>query len=358
MVEAYPQARHVLIVGDDSSPAAARSEMELASVRVVPTLVRQPSPIDDLRALASIWRIMRALSPDLVVTHQSKAGVLGRLCARQLRIPNVSSLSMANFGPGYPAPLSALFRALERGLRRSTTAYAVVGHDLARRYEEIGVPRHKLRVVRSGVRLPAPEDGPLLPEGLRRDLGIPATRTLIVYLGSLEPRKNVLDLLDVLEGVHRRADDRPFLAIAGEGPLAETLDRSIRHRGLESDAALIGFVEAPLSLIAEADAVVLLSQAEGVSQVLVQAAALDTPFVAYQVDGVVELLELGARGRTISIGDVAGGADALVEILGWPRGATVASIDLTDWTPAAIRRGYQDLFSSVLRLDPTFHPAG
>ena len=358
MVEAYPRATHVLIVGDDSSPAAARSEMELASVRVVPTLVRQPSPIDDLRALVTIWRIMRALSPDLVVTHQSKAGVLGRLCARRLRIPNVSSLSMANFGPGYPAPLSSLYRTLERGLRRSTTAYAVVGQDLARRYEEIGVPRNKLRVVRSGVRLPTDEDGPLRPEGLRRDLRIPPTRTLIAYLGSLEPRKNVLDLLEVLEGVHERAEDRPFLAIAGEGPLAEALDRSIRHRGLTSDAALIGFVEAPLSLIAEADAVVLLSQAEGLSQVLVQAAALDTPFVAYQVDGVGELIELGARGRTISIGDVSAAADAIVEVLGWPRGASVASIDLADWTPAAIRRDYQDLFSSVMRPDPTLHPAG
>ena len=158
MVAAFPEARHMLVVGDDSSPDAARREMALAAVRVVPTLVRQPSPIDDLRALASIWRIMRALSPDLVVTHQSKAGVLGRLSARWLRIPNVSSLSMANFGPGYAAAQSGLFRALERSLRRSTTAYAVVGHDLARRYEGIGVPRHKLRVVRSGVRLPAPED--------------------------------------------------------------------------------------------------------------------------------------------------------------------------------------------------------
>ena len=358
MIAAFPEARHALIMGDDSSPEAARREMSLASVRVVPSLVRQPSPIDDLRALASIWRIMRALSPDMVVTHQSKAGVLGRLCARWLRIPNVSSLSMANFGPGYPAPQSGLFRALERGLRRSTTAYAVVGHDLARRYEEIGVPPGKLRVVRSGVRLPAKEDGPLPPEGLRRDLKIPASRPLIAYLGSLEPRKNVLDLLDVLERVHELAEERPFLAIAGEGPLEDALARAIRHRRLAADAALVGFLEAPLSLIAEADAVLLLSQAEGVSQVLVQAAALDTPFVAYRVDGVRELIDLGARGRTISIGDVVGAADAVVEVLGWPRGASAASIDLTEWTPAAIRRGYQDLFGSVMRLNAAVHPTG
>ena len=162
----------------------------------------------------------------------------------------------------------------------------------------------------------------------------------------------------MLEQVHRRLEQGPFLAIAGEGPLAETLDRRIRDRGLASDAALIGFVEDPLSLIAEADAVVLLSQAEGVSQVLVQAAALDTPFVAYRVDGVHELIELGARGRTISMGDLAGAADAVVEVLGWPRGSAGASIDLTGWTPAAIRRGYQDLFSSVMRVDTTVHSTG
>ncbi len=348
MVSSFPQATHELIVGDESLPESARGEVDLASLWVVPTLVRQPSPVDDVRALASIRSIVRRVCPDLVVTHQSKAGVLGRLAARWAHVPSVHSLSMANFGPGYPSVQSRVFCRLERGLRRSTSAYAVVGRDLARRYEEIGVPPGKLRVVRSGVQLPIDGDTRILPDDTRDRLGIPRARPLVAYLGSLEPRKNVLDLVPLLCDVRERIRTSPFLAIAGEGPLAGELDAVIRRRGLMRDAALVGFVDSPLSLVAAADVVVLLSQAEGVSQVLVQAAAVDTPFVAYRVDGVGELLEMGARGLAVTIGDVEAAAQATTEVLGWPGGSGEPSIDTTEWSSMTIKQGYQQLFSTVL----------
>lgn len=347
MVRALPNATHDLIVGDESSPAAAQREIGLSSVRVVPMLVRSPSPLRDVRAIASIHRIIRDAAPDIVVTHQSKAGLLGRLAARQLRVPSVHSLSMANFGPGYPTWQSHLFRVLERAMQPSTQAYAVVGHDLARRYDGIGVPRDKLRVVRSGVRLPSDTD-PLLPaDEVRRRQGIPADRPLIAYVGSLEPRKHVVDLLTVLQDLQAE-EPAPFLAIAGEGPLARELAHQIRIRALDGAAALLGFVDDPLSLVAAADVVVLLSEAEGVSQVLVQAAALDTPFVAYDVDGVSELLQMGARGRAVAIGDVGSVTHAVENFLRWPEPGRGPTIDLSEWSEPVISRSYQGIFSPLL----------
>jgi glycosyltransferase involved in cell wall biosynthesis len=356
MVRALPDATHELIVGDDSSSAAARREVGLSSVRLVPMLVRQPSPLRDVGALLAIRRIIRDAAPDLVVTHQSKAGVLGRLAARQLRVPSVHSLSMANFGPGYPAWQSRLFRGVERGLRSSTRSYAVVGHDLARRYEAIGVPTDKLRVVRSGVRLPGDTDRVRPPDQVRRRFRIPPDRPLIAYLGSLEPRKHVMDLLTVLQGVHAH-EPAPFIAIAGEGPLAGELETQIHARGLDRDVALLGFVDDPLSFVAAADVVVLLSEAEGVSQVLVQAAALDTPYVAYDVDGVSELLRMGARGHAVALGDVGGATLAVERSLRRtdPKGAP--SIDLAEWSAPAISRAYQAIFAPLLAYaHPTTTP--
>jgi glycosyltransferase involved in cell wall biosynthesis len=347
MVRALPDATHELIVGDDSSPAAARREIGLASVRVVPMLVRQPGPLRDVGALLAIRRIIRDTAPDLVVTHQSKAGVLGRLAARHLRVPSVHSLSMANFGPGYPVWQSRLFRGVERGLRSSTRSYAVVGHDLARRYEAIGVPTDKLRVVRSGVLLPDDADRVRGPDEVRRGFGIPPDRPLLAYLGSLEPRKHVMDLLTVLQRVHAR-EPAPFLAIAGEGPLADELAAQICVRGLERDVALLGFVDDPLSFVAAADVIVLLSEAEGVSQVLVQAAALDTPYVAYDVDGVSELLRMGARGHAVALGDVGSATHAVERSLRRTDGKRAPSIDLDEWSAPAISRAYQAIFAPLL----------
>jgi len=347
MVRALPDATHELIVGADSLPDQARREVPLTAVTVVPTLVRAPSPARDASALASIWRILRAARPDLVVTHQSKAGALGRIAARRGHVPTVVSLSMANFGPGYPPLQGTLFRSLERRLHRSTSAYAVVGNDLAGRFERIGVPQRKLHVVRSGVRLPMGSYAGRRQE-LRDRLGVPRSRKVLAYLGSLDARKNVLDLVPLLQDLLDDGPARPFLAIAGEGPLDVHLERSIRSAGLVGDAALLGFLEDPLSLIAAADVVVLLSSAEGVSQVLIQAAALDTPFVAYHVDGVGELRDLGARGREVLLGDRRAAATAVREVLSWDPGEGRPSIDLAEWSPETIRASYRALFVEAL----------
>ena len=347
MVAALPHATHELIVGAESLVESAERDLSLSGLTVVPSLVRSPSPIEDPMALAEIWRLLRGARPDVVVTHQSKAGVLARIAAARLHVPAAVSLSMANFGPGYAPASGRVFRSFERALHRSTGAYAVVGHDLAARFEGMGVPRDKLRVVRSGMRLPI--EPPLPRAKLRERLGMPRVRRLLAYVGSLEPRKNVLDLVSLLRAVGDGAGSGgPFLAIAGEGPLAPELDRAIRSAGLANDAAMLGFLDDPLELIAAADVVVLLSQAEGVPQVLVQATAFDTPFVAYDVDGARELRALGARGRIVPLGDRDAAARAVREVLAWPPGDGRPSIDLDEWSAPAIHAGYRDLFAALL----------
>jgi glycosyltransferase involved in cell wall biosynthesis len=112
---------------------------------------------------------------------------------------------------------------------------------------------------------------------------------------------------------------------------------------------MLGFVPDPTSLVAAADVVVLLSVAEGVPQVLVQAAASGTPFVAYAVDGVGELLELGADGVAVPLGDVGAAAAAVRSLLRRPPAHGV-SLDLAPWSGEAIADGYRRVIDTV--LDP------
>ncbi|MFU8795417.1 MAG: glycosyltransferase, partial [Dethiobacteria bacterium] len=57
--------------------------------RVVESLVRPISPLNDLAALRQVTAILKDLQPDLVATHSNKAGFLGRLAASKLNIPVV-----------------------------------------------------------------------------------------------------------------------------------------------------------------------------------------------------------------------------------------------------------------------------
>ncbi len=171
----------------------------------LPTLVRQVDPVRDLASLVSLWRLLRHRTYSVVISHQSKAGMLARLAAVAVGDqPAVHSLSMASFGPGYGRVENWLFPRLERALGTRTSAFCVVGSDLAQRFAAVGVPADRLHVVRSGVPLPSR----LRPRDEARRLlddrhGTTPGRRLVCYVGSLEPRKNPLLLAQLLRRLQR-----------------------------------------------------------------------------------------------------------------------------------------------------------
>ena len=137
LIAALPDADHEVIVGADSDLELARTHFD-CPVAIEPHLMRAPRPDSDLRAVVAIRKRLRVTKADLLVTHQSKAGVVGRVAARVTgRVPVIHSLSMASFGPGYGAVETTMYRTIERVLAPLTARYVVVGADLARRFDTI-----------------------------------------------------------------------------------------------------------------------------------------------------------------------------------------------------------------------------
>jgi glycosyltransferase involved in cell wall biosynthesis len=346
IVRALPEARHELLVGAESDVELALRQTAAERVETLHSLVRQVSPVDDVRALVTLWRRLRSGRYAAVVTHQSKAGVLARAAAAAAH-----SLSMASFGPGYGRLENALFTRLERLLGRRTAAFCVVGDDLAQRFAALGVPADRLHTVRSGVPLP----GRLRPRQEARALldqrhGTVPGRPLICYVGSLEPRKNPLLLARLLRRLHDDLADPPDLLVLGDGPQRQPLLDELRQLGLEKHAVLTGHLTDPGQVhdaIRGADAVVLLSEVEGLPQVLVQAAACGTPFVAFDVEGVRELVSLGAAGVAVPLDRLDEVAEALAQVLA-DGAAEEPSADLSSWSAQAISSGYRSVLQRVI----------
>ena len=343
-VAALPDVDHTVVVGADSDADLARVQLG-QPVEVIAELVRSPHPDHDLRAIAAVRARLKRDDIDVVITHQSKAGVVGRIAARSLgrrsRVPVVHSLSMASFGPGYGRAESAIFCTLERILGPMTARYVVVGADLARRFEVAGIASNTLTIVRSGATLPGPRpaEPPPVP-------GVPDGRKVIVSLGALEDRKNPLDLVPLLQRVRATVPDA-FLAVAGDGPRRADLEAAVQAAGLNDDVALLGYVKPVESLLWRADALVLLSNAEGLPQVLIQAAAAGVPLVTYDVDGGREVVGLGAVGTVVPLGDVVGAADAVTRML-TEHAAGIPTVDLSSWNPEVIRSSYRAVVDAVL----------
>ncbi|HEU4910936.1 MAG TPA: glycosyltransferase, partial [Actinomycetes bacterium] len=358
LVAALPEMRHHLLLGRDSDIALAREQTSAHEVSVLPSLVRHVSPWQDLATVLRLSHRLRRGEYAVVVTHQSKAGALGRLAALAAGGPGVvHSLSMGSFGAGYGGFENIVFRRLERVLGGRTAAFCVVGSDLAQRFAEAGVPADRLHVVRSGVPLPA---GVAPREETRRAVreryGIPEEAPLLCYVGSLEPRKNVLLLAVVLYELSSRLPQRPHLLVVGEGPQRAELEGRVRALGLERQAVFTGHLAEPERVreaVRGSDLMLLLSKTEGLPQVLVQSAAEGTPFVSFDVEGVQELLALGARGTAVALGDLTGVVLAASRHLAQDSPADHEPVaDLASWSPDAIRAAYRRVFHDVLGVRP------
>jgi glycosyltransferase involved in cell wall biosynthesis len=329
IVAALPEADHTLLVGScaDEVPSDVR-------VIDVPTLQRELKPGQDLRTFVRLRKVFRSLPVGaLIVSHKSKShllvgAALASLGARGRR-RLVLSLSMSPTNEQGGNSFWRVQRKLDAWIH---PLVLVPGQDLAREYSErTGSPR--VTVVRSSLEL----DSFFEARSHR-----PARRTacVLLYVGSLDKRKNVLCLPELCVRVARLRGGSVELIVAGEGPLSWELADEARRLGVS--AAILGYQRDVPALMAAADVLVLPSLCEGLPQVLVQAAAAGLPYATTPVSGTEELSAIGLHGVVASgfgVGPLAAAVDqALSAPASWPPDEWS-----NEWQPDVVRQLHREL---------------
>jgi len=283
---------------------AARRQPRLRLVEI-PTLARRPCPIDDARALVAIVRLLRAEPCDVLHTHTSKAGALGRLAAALLgRRRTVVHQPHGHLFYGYYGRLgSALVVLAERLLAPLARLQIALSWRGAEEHLGRGIGRPGgFRVVRSGIDLRPCRRARQGRDACRARLGYRADDFVVGSLGRLEAIKGAGDLLrGFLLAAARRPRLRLFLG--GDGPLRASLGELARASGLRDRVTIGGAWVAPGSVLPAFDLFVLASRNEGMGRALVEAMATGLPVVASAVGGVPEVLEEGGCGLLIPPGD-------------------------------------------------------
>lgn len=255
-------------------------------------LVRAVNPFKDAIALRELRILVARGQYDLVHTHQSKAGILGRLAAFGRTRRLIHTVHMASFGPEYGPASSTLFRLAEKRCANSTDFIVFVGSELRDRYLEAGIyPRESNLIIRS----PVGVEQLLATRGWSNDrraderhsTGIVGGGRLLLAIGDLSRRKRYPLMLQRLARVLSTNDVR--LAIAGEGDQRATIDRAARGLGVADRVHLLGYVPDVIGLIAAADLLVHTSAVEGVPQVVIQALAAGKSVVATDGLGLREI---------------------------------------------------------------------
>jgi len=331
-------------------PGPLEDEARAAADRLVvlPFLRRSLISPGDLRVALALARLVGDY--DVVHTHGSKAGVLGRVAARLRRVPAV-----VHTIHGFPVHdhmsrrRRQLLLALERVAARCADRIVCVcdanrGEALA-----LGIARpEQLRVVVSGV----PSDRVRSGSGdrVRHELGIPQDAPVVGTVTRLMEQKAPLDFVAAARRVVA-ADAGAHVLVAGDGPLRDAV--AAAAAGVPR-LYLLGFRTDVPDVLAAMDVVAFSSLWEGLGRALTEAVMIGKPVVATAVNGVPDLVVEGENGHLTTAGQPAQLADRILDLLALPdRGAAMGAAGAARvagrFDVQQMLSGLDDLYLQVLR---------
>jgi glycosyltransferase involved in cell wall biosynthesis len=306
--------------------ACGMSELDASRVEAhvkmiaLESLIRPVAPISDLRTAWALHRLLRRERYDIVHTHLSKAGVLGRLAARLAGVPVIVHTAHTISFAASTSPLANwFFQVADRVCAMFSAKIITVSQVNTATYLDHGVGQPAQYVtIHSGV-----ETAKYLDRSeraaCRAEFGIRDEDLLIVWIGRLNRQKDPVTFVRAARSIADRLPQARFVMV-GEDPLGESLEEqvriAIRNSAMESSLRLLGYRPDVHRILAAADLVMHTSLYEGLARSVVEAMLAGVPIVATAVDGVLEAVVPGERGGLLAPpSDPVRLADAALELL-------------------------------------------
>lgn len=279
-------------------------------------LLRPVNPPHDTAAIFELRAILRKIKPDIVHTHSSKAGILGRLAARAAGVPHIAhTFHGFGFNSEQPVPVRTAYITAEKLCAAFCDRLIFVSRANMEEARALGLGKpEKYRLIRSGVklsdyRLEKPDRA-----GVRREMGFEENCPLALCVGNLKPQKNPLDFVRIAAEISRKVPQARFI-FTGDGPMRAEAEQLARELGLAGKLAFPGWRDDTRRLMAAADIYMLASLWEGLPRSVVEALASGLPCAAYATDGVADILRDGENGFILPRKDIAGLAGKAADML-------------------------------------------
>ena len=317
------QDQVTLITGPAIGPEGSlieRAEQGGLDLRIVPEMRRSIHPWRDWVSYRRIKQLLREIKPDVVHTHSSKAGVIGRAAAWKLRIPVVHTVHGPAFHPFQSRLSYQLFRAAEVWAAKRCNLLVSVCDAMTDQYVAAGVaPREKFVTVYSGMEVEPFLNPPRAPEEVRKDLGFEPRHIVVGKIARLFHLKGHEYVISAATEIAEAFPDVRFLFV-GDGLLRSHLERRIADAGLTGKFVFTGLVppEKVPELIGAMDIVVHASLREGLARVLPQGLIAGKPVISYDVDGAREVCLPDVTGFLLPPESVDGLAEAVKKLAADP----------------------------------------
>ena len=309
-----------LITGPQTGPEGSmhrQAHDTRANVIVLDAMRRAVHPLRDWTALRNLRKTISDLNPDVVHTHSSKAGIVGRAAARDANVPIViHGIHGMSFNRTQPAALRWLYANLERYCAAFTDKFICVADAMTDQSVNAGIAtRDRFVTIRSGIEVDRFDPDRYDRAAIRRRLGIPEHAIVVATIARLFKNKGYEALIPAMAQAVHHNDRLAFLWI-GDGPYRQRYEQQLTQLGLRDRVHLTGLVppdQVP-ELLGAADMLAHASRWEGLPRAAVQSLLMTKPVVVYDVDGAREVVIPDKTGVLVPLGDIDALAQGIIHL--------------------------------------------
>lgn len=317
-------AYETMLVGGLPEEGESDSLFILKKYGVTPVLidemVREPNLKSDRLAYKKLKEIIREFQPDIVHTHASKAGALGRKAAKSCGVPVIVHTFHGHVFHSYFGKLKTqLFKVIERNLARKSTGIIAISEIQKQELTQVHriCKAEKVKVIPLGFDLmPFHEKRISERAAVREKYHLSEQDVAIAIVGRIAAIKDHDFFLDVLEVLLAKTSKSIKVFIVGDGPdRASIQERVAKMNGrYPNTIVMTSWIQDIGTFNAGMDIICLTSKNEGTPVSLIEAQAGNIPVITTDVGGVRDIIDVDQSGYVVPKGDLDLYAERLLEL--------------------------------------------
>lgn len=273
-------------------------------VYFIKDLVREISPFKDFKALVQIYKILKQEKPDIVHTHSSKAGIIGRLGAKFADVPNiVHTIHGFSFNDTQRMLKKKLFIFFERaGAKISKYLIPVSLENIDKGLKNNIGQKEQYRYIRLGIDIDNFKNYQLKPL-LREELKLQNNDIIVTTIGPFKPQKNLPDFIKIANNILKNNRNFKFI-IVGDGDGRKELESLVEKFNISNNVILLGWRRDISNILNSSDIFVMTSLWEGLPISTIEAMSCGLAPIVNAVDGQLEIIKDNQTGFLIKPYDV------------------------------------------------------
>lgn len=312
-----PEFETMLIGGerDETEESSLHIPHSLGITPIIIEEMKRPiHPLQDYKAYQKIKSIIREFKPDIVHTHASKAGFIGRIAAYNEGVPVIVHTFHGHvFHSYFNNATTGLFKILER--YAASKSDAIIAISEKQKYELSQIHNicsaEKISVIPLGFELEKfSENTDEKRKSFRAHYNVDEDEIVIAIVGRLVPIKNHSLFLEALKRVKEKTKKKIRAFIVGDGEDRKKIEEKAKALGIDFIDGLKSKDKATLTFTswiknvdwvnAGADIIALSSLNEGTPVSLIEAQASSKPIVSTAVGGIENVV---IQGETALLSD-------------------------------------------------------